>query len=181
MRKDHDAVTIQLPHHTDHSLIALIDSNFSFHIAECRVGKRIQKPVLANTQQFFSFPRTCNRAMRRWYIFLSTMFFIRRNNLLIRAYAVASKTPQTSSYKSFSPRPSSSLFSSTDVPEKITSSSDLQAKKTDDESSFRTDKYLSIAAQQEFKSFGGLSYCEIPDGLQRVVFVLGGPGSGKVS
>jgi len=41
------------------------------------------------------------------------------------------------------------------------------------------EKYLFITSPSEARSFGGLPYVETPEGKSRVMFVLGGPGSGK--
>jgi hypothetical protein len=98
-------------------------------------------------------------AMRACYS-LWSMLLIRRNPFLLRAYAFAT-TPPNESFRKPSSRLFSSLFERTEAAPSV-------------------EKYLSITSSSAVKSFGGLCYSETPEDLQRVVFVLGGPGSGKV-
>lgn len=88
------------------------------------------------------------------------MLLVRRNPFFLRAYAFATTPPNGLVQKA-----SSHLFSSLSEQRIETSSS--------------AEKYLSITKSSTTKTFGGLCYAETPDSLQRVIFVLGGPGSGK--
>ena len=114
--------------------------------------------------------------MRVVSILFSTMMLARRNSFFLRAYAFATIAPPSSSIEASSPAAHSSrLFASTDLSERTSPS------KSSSDGPSLVEKYLWITGPSKLKSFGGLSYVETPEALQRVVFVLGGPGSGKVS
>jgi len=107
-------------------------------------------------------------------ILFSTMMLARRNSFFLRAYAFATIAPPSSSIEASSPAAHSSrLFASTDLSERTSPS------KSSSDGPSLVERYLSITGPSKLKSFGGLSYVETPEALQRVVFVLGGPGSGK--
>ena len=130
--------------------------------------------------------------MRASYYYTSLwtlmLLHLRRNAFVLRAYAFASSTAasttandlSSSSSTAFFRSPTSSrLFSS--LSERTEPSVPLSSSSSSS-SLVGKNKYLSITAttSSTLKSFGGICYTEIPEGLQRVVFVLGGPGSGKV-
>lgn len=103
--------------------------------------------------------------MRLQLILLPMSILFRRNTILLRAYAFAT-TPPVTSTRNFGV--TTNIFSSTQ-------------DKTSSIPSTTVETFLPIAGHQQTKSFGGLTYVETPEELQRVIFVLGGPGSGKVS
>ncbi len=97
--------------------------------------------------------------------FLLLTMLLRRNHVLLRASAFATSPPIASTRRSITTRLFSSTQDKTSIPTNV-------------------ETFIPIAGsqqQQQTKSFGGLTYVETSEELQRVVFVLGGPGSGKVS
>ena len=97
-------------------------------------------------------------------LLLPMCILLRRTHVLLRASAFAT-TPPVAPFPSRT-RTTTTFFSS-----------------TQDKTSIPTnvEPYLPITGLQQPKAFGGLTYVETSEELQRVVFVLGGPGSGKVS
>jgi hypothetical protein len=125
------------------------------------------------------------KTMRTSYCYSSLwalmLLHIRRNSFVLRAYAFASSTAASTTAHDLSS--SSSL--STAFFRNPTSSrrfSSLSERIVSSSSVGTYNKYHAITAttSSTVKSLGGMCYTEIPEHLQRVVFVLGGPGSGKV-
>ena len=111
---------------------------------------------------------------------LSGMALLQRNSSLHRACDSTSVTHRLSLFRngSFVARGGDSS-----APSRLLASSttkEIVSKTTGDND--KSISYKDIAgSRKSLKSFGGLTFKETSGYVRRVVFVLGGPGSGKVS